>query len=274
VEKLKLSHSKISTFLHCRQRYAWSYVEELVPKEKAFPLQVGDILHQLLDLWYTDSLEQRYLQDMEAFVRDCYPNNTSEQTLEVAYQALRLFNGYYTKFAESDPLNFVSSETHIEVDMGDYILVMRVDALARPKDGRLWRVEHKTTARLDSHYLNGLKGGLQGAIYDFGVEHMLKEKVEGTIYNLLVKTKEPQYHRAYTKRNLAAQERMLKTVEGVYRDITKGDFYPSSQCYQYARECPYLLLCNHDSKEAREAFYEKKVSGDSSITNVKEEGGE
>jgi hypothetical protein len=221
------------------------------------PLQVGDIVHQLHHLWITGQLTPEHFTNLDELVQKLYPENSEELSLDVAIQAATLIRGYLEKYRD-DKLNFISSEIHIETDIGSCVLVMKVDALARPADERLWRVEHKTTARMDSHYLNGLKGGLQGAIYDFGIEQEFKEKVSGTIYNLLVKTKIPDYHRAYTKCNRSAIDRMLKTVEGVVRDIHNADFYPSSLCFLYQRECDYKKLCDYDDPMVRESFYMKR----------------
>lgn len=257
MEKLRLSNTRIQAWQHCHLRYKYCYIDNLVPKEKAEPLQVGDIVHQLIHKWVIGEFTPDDIANLDEFVKTNYPEDDITQAMSVAIQAATLIQGYLKKY-QDDPLQFISSEIHIEHDLGPCILVGKVDALARPEDNKLWRVEHKTTSRVDSYYLNGLKGGLQGAIYDYGIEKLFKEPVSGTIYNLLVKTKIPDYHRAYTKCNRAAIDRMLQTVEGVCRDIQRGDFYPSSNCFSYQRECDYLHLCNYDSPEVREVFYQKR----------------
>jgi hypothetical protein len=232
-----------------------SYIENLSPKEKAIPLQIGDIVHQLLLKLIINELTPGDLEHLDELVTKLYPENSEEVSLDIAIQAGQLINGYLHKY-EDDPLTFIPGETILETDIGCCILTGRVDAWARPQDGRLWRVEHKTTGKMDSFYLKGLKGGLQGAIYDFLTEKLFDEPLTGTIYNLLVKTQIPQYHRAYTKCNKFAIERMLKTVEGVVRDIERGDFYPSSLCFGYNKECDFKLLCEYDSPSTRESFYQ------------------
>jgi hypothetical protein len=242
-----------------------------VPVEpKAIPLQVGDIVHKLLHMWYTNTLTADKIEHLDTFVQELYSTNSDEQTLAVAVEAANLFMGYYNKFGKTDPLHFISSEIHVQKEFDNYVLLAKVDALARPSDGRLWRVEHKTTSRLDSAYLNGLKGGLQGAIYDYLIETVMNEKVSGTIYNLLVKTKVPDYHRAYSAINRPAIARALETVDGVYRDICRGDFYPSSLCFTFNRECDYRLLCNQDTPSVREKFYKQKEEPKNGETDSKE----
>ena len=257
MEKLRVSQSRVNTFLSCRVEHRWIYEVGLVPKVKAQPLQIGDIVHRLLHLYYDGRLTAEFTLNLEDFVKDLYPDNIDGEALDVAYEALALLKGYLAKYEEDDPLSIVPGETTLETDMGDYILTGKVDAWARLQDGRLWRVEHKTTAKLDSYYLDGLKGGLQGGIYDFLTESLFEEKLSGTIYNLLVKTKIPQYKRAYTSINRKVIERALMTVEGVVRDIQNGDVYPSSRCFSYNRVCDYKHLCDYDSPEVRENFYTK-----------------
>lgn len=254
MEKLRLSHSRISTWQHCHLEYKYNYLDNLSPKEKKVPLQVGDIVHQLLHLWYSNKLKVEDITNLNEFVQKVYPENSEELSLDIAIQSAGLVKGYLTKYAE-DTLKFIPGETSLEWDIGCCILNGKVDAYARPQDGRLWRIEHKTTAKMDSYYLNGLKGGLQGAIYDYLSEKLFNESITGTIYNLLVKTKIPDYHRAYTKCNPRAIERMLQTVEGVAKEVQTGDFYPSSRCFSYNSECSYKVLCEYDSEEVRNTFF-------------------
>jgi len=47
-EKLTLSFTRIKTFLQCRQKYVWIYEENLATPDKAYPLVLGDLVHQLL----------------------------------------------------------------------------------------------------------------------------------------------------------------------------------------------------------------------------------
>jgi len=263
MEKLRLSHTKIMTWQTCHKKYYWTYIEKLTPKAKAQPLQIGDVVHKLHHLWVIGKLTPEIIIDLPKVVTKLYPENTEFESSEVAMWAGILMKGYLDKYSEDDPLEFISSEVHIEVELEHVVLVMKVDALARPKDQRLWRVEHKTTKRMDSFYLAGLKGGLQAALYDFGIEQMFHEKSSGTIYNLLVKTKVPDYHRAYAMASRTAIDRALATVEGVYQEIQQGDYFPSSWCFSYNSECGYKKLCDFDSEQTREAFYtERKEAND------------
>lgn len=256
MEKPKLSYTQIKTFLNCRKAYYWAYVEGLVSKQRSQALQTGDVVHRLLYLFIKRELDPKSIDDIYGFVRDVYPDEDPVRLEVVSEEAARLITAYITKYA-TDSIEFFAGETLMEADFGDFVLVGRVDAWARFNDA-FWRVEHKTTSRMDSAYLNGLRGSLQGAIYDLLTERLLNTTLAGTIYNLLVKTKVPTFHRTFCRRNNKMVELALQTVRGVLNDILRGDFYPSLNCYTYQSNCSYYALCNRDTPETREAFFIKK----------------
>lgn len=253
--KVRLSYSSISTFLRCRKAYWFAYVEGLVPKEKPFPMQVGDIVHRLMHMRYKGELSPELLEGLGDFVQQLYPDQEVDVSREVAAEALTLFKGYIDNYTP-DPVTIIASEVVCEVDLGPCILSGTVDAICE-WNGELWRHEYKTTSRLDSMYLSGLRSGLQGAIYDYLTQRLLQKPLAGTIYDLIVKTRIPTYHRSPVRTNPVNIRLMLETVEGVCRSIERGDFYPSSNCYNFAGECVYRPLCVNDSPDIRTAFYKE-----------------
>lgn len=264
--KIRFSNSKVQCWIHCHLQYKYSYIDRLAPKKKVDNLQIGDIAHKLLDLWNRGKLTSAHIKDLESFVQTLYPFNEGDESLLIAREAARLVVGYIRQY-ENDPLKIVSSEVHIQVELPNYFLYGRMDGLSRTEDERLWRLEYKTARKMDSYYLDGLKAGLQGAIYDYLIEENFKEKLSGTIYSMLIKTNVPQFPRAFAPINRPAIKRMHQTLDGVYRDILKGDFYPSSQCLSYGRPCDFKLLCDNDNEETRQAFYVVKAEEGKEIEN-------
>ena len=255
--KLRLSYSRTSTFLHCKAAYRWAYIEGLTPRVKAMPLQIGDIVHQLFHLQFEGKITKEDVQNLEEFVKKNYPANDPLVNLQVALEAATLFSGYLNNPEyQQDPIIQTSSEVHLELEMPNFILYGRLDGICKTKDDKQWRLERKTTKMMDSYFLTGLKKSLQAGIYDFLAEKN-SLNLTGTIYDILVKTKIPQYKRNLVLKNRKAIERAIQTVEGVCRDIQRGDFYPSSNCINYNRECDYSPLCNFDSEETRKAFFQK-----------------
>ena len=246
-QTLRLSYSGASTWTSCRMKWYWNYVQNIRRKSTSRPLQVGSMVHDLLHRYY---MHEDIPVDMEAYVQEKYPNNQGNESLLSANEALQLVSGYLQRF-ENDPLDIISSEMQIELERVEpqtglpYSIYMIVDAVARDQQNRLWRVEHKTAARMDTYYLNGLRGGLQGGIYHYGLNQTMPEPVVGTIYNMLIKTKIPNYQRMPVMMQATLAERSVQTFDGIARQIFRGDIYPdASACFSYNRECDYLPLCN------------------------------
>ena len=86
---------------------------------------------------------------------------------------------------------------------------------------------------MNSAYLTGLKGGLQAGVAYIVVANTLPEKVSGTVYNLLVKTKVPQYYRNFVTAERLLVDRTEKCIAGVVKDI----------CLLYTSDAADDLLC-------------------------------
>lgn len=265
----RLSYSGLNIFLHCRRRWAYVYLDQLQPKgQKAYPLQVGDIVHRLLALYHSGALAKERLATLEEWVNELYPNNEEGVSTDVAYEAIRLLRGYFNRF-QNDHLTFIAHEVQLEQDFGEFILTGRADALARDKDNTLWRVETKTAARIDSGYLFGLKNGLQNGIYTYLTRKLINNTIKGTIFDLLIKTKIPNYLRNRVQYNPHHIETTLETIHGVFADIKRDNFYCSHNCYTYNRECDFRKLCEYNSPAIREAFYQprkKEGTNDADLT--------
>ena len=260
-EKLRLSFSKAKTFSRCGQEYIWKYIEKLTPKEKSFPLKLGDITHHLLHENDKGELSLEDIQDYKVvsdIALERYPDDEEDTVLSLTSQASTLCSGYLNEHAGSD-IKIIPGESLLEVEMDDCTLIGIIDGWARPPDGKLFRLERKTAARIDNNYLGGLKGGLQGAIYDYITEQLFQEKLHGTIYDMLVKTKVPKFPRTFAKCDRTSIKLMQQYIKGVVKDIKAGDFYPNpDSCFRYNSTCPYRVLCTFDSPSARESFFTKR----------------
>jgi hypothetical protein len=268
-EKLRLSASRIGVYRRCSWLYHLTYNENLIRKEVDMPLKVGGFVHALMERKHRGTL-QEVLNDPEALAKELYPTSWDD-ALDVAIESLRLFHGYQKKY-EDDTFTVVSSETHLELDMGPYILYSRLDSLKRGGDGRLWRGEYKTAGRMDSSYLQGLRGSIQSGMAHLLLKETVPEKVYGTLYEILVKTKVPQYERSLVLTETSLEKMTLDCVNGVWKDIDGGRFYRSMDCYTFNRECSHRLICLRDTPQNREEFYKERT--DPLMDRKNEEGGE
>jgi hypothetical protein len=240
--------------------YYWNYVENLRLKHEEMAPQIGKVVHSLSHLYQTGKIDRTMtMGEVEELAMTLFEG--TEAAEPIVKEASRLFISFL-RTCDDGKLTFVCSELplSIELDGCDGLVMYGIpDGFVRTEDGRLWRYETKTAARIDNPYLNGLKKGLQGSMYDYMAEQLMQEKVSGTIHNLIVKTKEPKYYRNFSQRDQRAIDRMLLTIKGVFEDIKQceesGVWYPSCDCYHFNRECEYTLLCNHDSERVRCGFY-------------------
>lgn len=256
MEKIHMSYTKANTYMKCHKAYWWKYEQNLVPRApKKAPLVLGDIVHQLLHKYYTGALRGEHLANLHDLMIKGFPEHDPEALWDLAVEAGVLINGYIQQY-EKDNVKVISSEIHLQAELPNCTLYGRVDALAYTEDKRLWRMEHKTASRDDSYYLGGLRSGLQGGLYHYLIEQNIKEKLSGTIYNMLIKTKVPKFPRMMVTVKQRHIERCLQTLDGVVQDIQNKNFYPSSECFSYNEECPFGKLCDSDSDQTREAFYQ------------------
>ena len=261
-DKPALSNSRITTFLACRQLYKWIYVEKLATKEKSIPLQVGDITHQLLDLFFSHQLTTDIIGQLGPIVGKLYPDNDEHLSADIAYQAAKLFNTFVKKH-NNEKMQIHSPEMHLEKDFGPFSLYARLDGLLLDENGGVWREEFKTTSRTDSAYLSGLRGGLQTGISIWLLDELFPFRVKGTCFDLLVKKTVSEALRSLAPRQRWVVEFSKQTVHGVARSIARGDFYPSMNCIRYNRPCEYMVLCQSDTPQNRSAFFtERKEASD------------
>lgn len=266
--KLRLSWSKCNVFLKCRQRYNWCYQHNLVPKDKAWPLSVGVLVHHMLFLENKGELSEWGVPHFLQWSQLEFPDMTPEQVEQLVLEAGDLVLGYLQS-QKQEGIKVISPEVHMEKDLGDFILYSRLDAIAQTPDQRVWRMEYKTTSRMDSIYLQGLRKGLQTGIAHWLADELLPQRINGTLFGLLVKTKIPQYSIMPYTREKWVQDYAQQTVRGIARSILRGDLYPSLDCTFGYNKCEYMPLCStNGSEEAQKAFFtqRKEVPRDTVLT--------
>jgi hypothetical protein len=259
VNKPKYSYSKINTYLTCPKKYFWAYEGEgpglgLVPKVSSRNLRLGDVTHRLRALYFEEKLTKNSFKNLDLAVKKAFPELTEPEAYSIAFEAGRLVQAYINKYG-NDSVKMLSPEVVLEWDAGPAILTTRLDGIAQTPDGRIWRDELKTAAKMDSMYLQGLKKGLQAGIAHVVMKNVLPQKPVGTIYTILVKTKEPQAERTMVLFERSLEDRTMQCVKGVHSRIIARDFYPSLNCFQYNRACDYSPLCRNDNPRTREEFF-------------------
>lgn len=253
--KRTLSYSQITNWQRCRMRWKFIYIDDLAPRLKTLPLMVGDVTHRLREKFLLSELDGYTLRNLVPFVKLLYPEQKGDDHTEVALQAASLINCFVQNYEADGSVRITSPEVHLVKDFGEFILYTRLDGLAEVVGTPgIWREELKTTARRDSAFLAGLRGGLQTGIALWLMEELMNEKIRGTIFSLLVKTATPQSYMEPVHKNTWAIKTAKETVFNEAKEIQEGRIYRSSQCFSYNRECAYRKVCQNDTP-ANRAFY-------------------
>ena len=263
--KIRLSYSKAMSFLGCKFKYNLIYNEGIRLKGKSYALQLGDVTHQMLQEINTGkfilnhNIERLNLPELA----DRYLHDQSETARLAVYEAYKLILGYQDKYKDSN-YKVISSEVIMEADFGICTLYTRLDGITQIGND-YWRHEYKTTAKIDKAYLQGLKKGLQTGIAHIILKEVTKVKFRGSIFDLIVKTKVPQYERNPIIVQTGLLKRTEQTITGIITDIKAGNFYPSGQCFR----CDFEPLCTAESKdqynEVLKNFFEKKEDNGNEI---------
>jgi hypothetical protein len=187
-----------------------------------------------------------------------FPNYTDDQVEALVLEAGDLVMGYLDSQKQTG-IKIISPEMHLEKDFGDFLLYARLDGLAQTPDERLWRMEYKTTSKMDSIYLQGLRKGLQTGISHWLCDELLEQRISGSLFGLLVKTKIPQFHIMPYTRERWVEEYAERTVRGIVRSIQREDFYPSLDCIFGYQKCDYMPLCStNGNPEVIKQFYTQR----------------
>lgn len=239
-DQIILSQSRIATFLQCRKKYYWKYVEHLHPIEKPIVLKIGDIVHQAIDAyWRGTTINQELIEQM---TKEKYPEIEDEEFID---SITPLILGYIESLGKNDSIKMIGSETWIEIPYRkdkNVILQGRIDGVCE-MSGKLFRIERKTTSRLDSGSINSMKYSTQEVFYQYLTSQVFGE-IRGVLYEFIVKTKMPKFVRLpLLTLPSRINEMTEELIDGMLNDLRSKQFYPSIQCKSFNRVCDYMPLC-------------------------------
>ncbi|HEX7094920.1 MAG TPA: PD-(D/E)XK nuclease family protein, partial [Acidimicrobiales bacterium] len=225
--------SSVSTFQNCPYRWKRVYVDGC--REAAVPgapgpksLEVGSLVHVLLAIYYSKIIDSTYPLEPESFREALLKGHV---TPEHVTEAWRLYEAYTLYYAHDDfvPL---AVEYHL-VDPRTsrscrYDVIMRKE---KPSSGLLpgtYLFDHKTMSRMDSYALSQWRnnGELIGQweLYEkLKLERRFGELV-GMCANIIVKTKDPKFERAWIRPSdaLLRDHRKSLAVWSAQMDLAKA----------------------------------------------------
>lgn len=191
------TYSMWSTFRDCRKRYYWRWIEKLEPNYRDPKLALGTLVHQCLESWYypSDASPDHRREKIAQIIDESTPErDTDPQERKNWHLAHAMMNAYYAQYPRED-FQVLSVETEFESPIINpdsdrvsrtFIMAGKIDGLVRRDDG-YWIIEHKTTANLNSDYLESIWCDFQIRLYAHFIEQSQGIHVAGIIYNILTK---------------------------------------------------------------------------------------
>lgn len=175
------SHSKLTTYQQCPQKYKFRYIDEIPPPIRSIELHLGDTVHRALEKLYIDAMcgETHSSDDIVAFYQQKWDENylpqmrivrsgtTAATYLEFGRQMLLTYHRRFHPFTHSTTLEleerfrFAISEQHEIQGV--------IDRLAKAGDGSIEIHDYKTSRRLpNSAQVNA---DTQLALYELAIRH-------------------------------------------------------------------------------------------------------
>jgi len=194
-----LTYSELSTFRNCRRHHYWRYERAIAPMCDTAPsLRFGDNFHKLLERWHGGDAAscQDYIETVgpDLISDECGAEQVNTEKARLAAM-LQAYATFYPRESEDFEVLALEREFRIEIRnpgtgacSRSFILGGKIDGLLRRSDG-LWLLEHKTASEssLNRAYIDRLQLDFQIQIYTMALSRLLKEPVQGVIYNVICK---------------------------------------------------------------------------------------
>ena len=197
--------SERMTFTTCRQKWYWSWVENLKPLEEDVKLKFGGLVHQALAIYYKPGrkrgpLPAETFEHLAAATLDPHTRIWSDDEIEdLVDLGVRMLEGYVEKWKSADSeYSIISSEQVFHVPIGHVlgeriVAVGTVDGVWRHlPTGKIRFAEHKTAASI-SHDMLPMDEQI-GSYWAFAPKWLQKngvlkagEQIDGILMNWLRK---------------------------------------------------------------------------------------
>lgn len=232
-----LSHSSITLYNECPQKYKFKYVDKIPEKPRHF-FAFGQSVHLALEYFYgpkepkAPSLEDLLKHFREVWVSAGYRDESHEA--ELFEEGRQILTRFHDKHAKSFHVPF-SVEYEFNFEHEGIPLTGKVDRIDRLPDGRLSILDYKTGKKLAAGRLDI---DAQLTMYQFACESQLGKEVGELVFYHLPTLKEHRTARRPAPLVKELTTRIVDTAEG----ITKDRFDPKP-AESVCRWCDYKPLC-------------------------------
>ena len=290
-----LTYSSMAKFMTCRRAFYWANevgIKKIGPDATA--LTFGGLVHRCLENLYKGKVEEIHpIIDAEYVNRDSGPDQK-----KLWHYAKAIIEAYLAKYIvdgrdEFEPVE-VEKEFLIDVpQLGKqrrnryFQLAGKTDGVVR-KDGQHFILEHKTSSRIDSGYMERIIHDFQSRLYSLALSKVLGIPISGVIYNVITKpllkqnakeTDEVFHSRLvervseglqremfyYTAANLEDVASHIQEILREVRDCQKRGVWlkNTGNCYQWNRACDFFPICqSYDNPITIANQYEAKIQNE------------
>ncbi len=232
-----LSHSSITLYGECPQKYKFRYVD-LIPEKPRHFFSFGRSVHSALEFFYgvttpvPPSFEDLLANYKEVWVPEGYRNPAQEA--EYFEEGKRILKAFHEKHVKDFHLP-LHVEYGFEFELEGVPVKGFVDRVDKLPDGRLAVVDYKTGKKLAT---GRLEIDAQLTMYQYACETQLGAEVGDLIFYHLPTLKEHRASRRGTQLVDELKTRVVNTAEA----ITKEKFDPKPD-EMVCRWCDYKPIC-------------------------------
>lgn len=242
--KLTLSPTKISTYLACRLMFKYTYIDKISRyyyQPRSYH-SFGASLHRALESFHKRggaeavSTEQLVEKMHESWTSVGYMSIEDEQTHKEA--AAQMMQHYYEEH-QAAGVKTLYTEKVLRVDMGDFILMGRVDRIDEHPDGRLEVIDYKSGRMSVSQ--DDVRNDLAMGIYAYLLRRTHPDRpASASIYCLrsgCVATVE------FSEHELSDMEEGVRAIAREIALIDKETVIAPEWLENVCPTCDYLRLC-------------------------------
>lgn len=195
-----LSYSSTSAFKNCRKKYQYNYIENLKQIDEPVYFSIGSAFHIALAEHYDSKTEPKCIEKIVEYFNEHKPEDLADVEKLIKWRfalslTADLFKRYIREY-QDEPFEVIDTELKFTVPIinpetnyksKNFDFFGIIDMLVK-ENGLYWIVEHKTTTSISNQYKKALTLDTQCIAYIEALERFLNIKIQGVIYNVILKS--------------------------------------------------------------------------------------
>jgi len=215
---LTVSYTEMKRWRFCRQSHYYNYVEKIIPKVKAKPLKLGNIIHKLVETWAKVGDWQRILEEVRKEYNKMF-DEEKEYYGNLPELVEQIFQGYRDKYGDKERKYY----SLVEKTMGPISLTsqtqfkFKVDRIFKVPIGKAL-CETKTSKRIPEE--DKRIWDIQTLLYAWGLEESGIE-INAVLWDY-IRTKTPTIPRTLKNGTLSQAQDIDTNYDTYYQAVLDG----------------------------------------------------